>query len=232
MNNDEILGNVPSCPKPEPIERNRESIKSYLEDAYQLGMLIMNQLDGHLHLPKGTLASLQRLDRPSRSQLRMLRYPPQPEGDRRTAFLGHTDLGTLTILFNVLGGLQILPPGLEAKEENWRYIKPEPGCAILNLGDAMVEWSGGILRSNLHRVFFAPGAQAEHERYSLAYAIRPEGAVSMKRLDVPGSLIPPLEEGEQQLDCNASEWGTSKAIGLMSGKDTARSRGGRAIAAY
>jgi isopenicillin N synthase-like dioxygenase len=229
VNNDDILGNIAPLPKPEPIERNRESIKSYLEHAYQLGMMIMDQLDEHLQLPKGTLASLQRLDRPSRSQLRMLRYPPQPEGDRRTAFLGHTDLGTLTILFNVLGGLQILPPGLEAKDENWRYIKPAPGCAILNLGDAVVEWTGGILRSNLHRVYFAPGAQAECERYSLAYAIRPEGAVSMKRLNVPGSFIPPLEEGEENLDCTADEWGYSKAIGLMSGKDTARSRGGRPI---
>ena len=192
-------------------------------------MLIMNQLDEHLHLPTGTLASLQRLDRPSRSQLRMLRYPPQPEGDRRTAFLGHTDLGTLTILFNVIGGLQILPPGLDARDENWRYVKPVPGCAILNLGDAMVEWTGGILRSNLHRVYFAPRVQAEHERYSLAYAIRPEGAVSMKRIDAPGSRIPALEEGEANLDCDANEWGTSKAIALISGKDAARSRGGRPI---
>jgi isopenicillin N synthase-like dioxygenase len=162
----------------------------------------------------------------------MLRYPPQPEGDRRAAFLGHTDLGTVTILFNVVGGLQILPPGLEAKEENWRYVRPEPGCAIINLGDAMVEWTGGILRSNLHRVFFAPGAQAQCERYSLAYAIRPEGAISMKRLAVAGSVIPTLDDGEEDLDCTADEWVTRKAIGLMSGKDTARSRGGRAIAVH
>lgn len=192
----------------------------------------MNQLDAHLRLPKGTLASLQRLDKVSRSSLRMLRYPPQPDGDRRTAFLGHTDLGTLTMLFNVVGGLQILPPGLEPKEENWRYVKPVPGCAILNIGDAMVEWTGGILRSNMHRVYFAPGAQAEVERYSLAYAIRPEGSISMKRLEIPGSAIPELEAGEENLDCTADEWVTRKAIGLMSGKDTARSRGGRAIAVF
>lgn len=204
VNNDAIFGNIPHIPQPFPIESNRDSIRTYIEDAHRIGMLIMNQLDSHLRLPIGTLASLQRLDRVSRSQLRMLRYPPQPEGDRRTAFLGHTDLGTLTILFNVIGGLQILPPDLERAEENWRYIKPEPGCAILNLGDAMVEWTGGILRSNLHRVYFAPGKQAEQERYSLALAIRPEGAVSMKRLVMPGSLITPLEDGEKDLDCDAN----------------------------
>lgn len=227
VNNDAVLGNLPAVPQPEPIERNSGEIKSYIENAHKIGMLMMDQLDEHLHLPKGTLASLQRLDRPSRSQLRMLRYPSQPEGDRRTAFLGHTDLGTITILFNVVAGLQILPPGVERSEENWRYIKPQPGCAIINLGDAMVEWTGGILRSNLHRVFVAPGKQAEYDRYSLAFAIRPEGALPMKRLSVPGSLIEPLGEGEKDLECDANEWGTIKAIGLMSGKDTARSRGGR-----
>ena len=219
-------------PNPAPIEENREAIKSYISSAYKVGTLICDQLDDHLHLPKGTLASLQRLDRLSGSTLRMLRYPPQPEGDRRTAFLGHTDIGTVTILFNVLGGLQILPPGMEAKEENWKYVRPESGCAIINLGDAMVEWSGGVLRSNLHRVYFAPGAQAEHERYSLAYAIRPEGVVSMNRLALPGSVIPDLEEGEQDLGLSANEWLKKKSLGIRSGKDTARSRGGRAVKAY
>ena len=158
----------------------------------------------------------------------MLRYPPQPEGDRRTAFLGHTDIGTVTILFNVLGGLQILPPGKEAIEENWMYVRPEPGCAIINLGDAMVEWSGGVLRSNLHRVYFAPGAQAECERYSLAYAIRPEGVQSMKRLAIEGCVVPDAEAGEVDLDCTADEWLASKSKAIIAGKNAARSKGGRA----
>lgn len=159
----------------------------------------------------------------------MLRYPPQPEGDRRTAFLGHTDIGTVTILFNILGGLQILPPGAEALEENWRFVRPEPGCAIINLGDAMVEWSGGVLRSNLHRVFFAPGEQATHERYSLAYAIRPEGVASMKRLNYPGCAVPDAEEGEEDLDFSAAEWLARKGKAIREGKNAASSKGGRAL---
>lgn len=199
---------------------------------YSVGTVILRHLDKHLHLPEGTLASLQRLDRVSGSTLRMLRYPSQPESDRRTAFLGHTDIGTITILFNVLGGLQILPPGMEAKEENWRYVRPQPGCAIVNLGDAMVEWSGGILRSNLHRVYFAPGAQAVLDRYSVAYAIRPEGVIPMKRLAIEGSLIPLPEEGEIDLDCNANEWLARKGAAIRSGKDNARSRGGRIMRVF
>jgi hypothetical protein len=121
-------------------------------------------------------------------------------------------LGAITILFKVLEALQILPPGLEAKEEKWRYVRPEPGCAIINLSDAMVESSGGVLRSNFHRVYFAPGDQAVHGRYSLTNAIMPEGIISMKRLAMKGSAVPDLEEGGEDLECSANEWLTRKGL--------------------
>ena len=74
-----------------------------------------------------------------------------------------------SFLHNRLGGLQVMVPGTET----WQYVKvrsdtsdlqcggasaltfwaqPIPGHAICNLGDAMSIYSGGILRSNLHRV--------------------------------------------------------------------------------
>ena len=199
--------------------------------AYEVVKIILSHLDTHLHLPVGTFASLQRQTHISGSHVRMLKYEPQPDGDRRTSLLGHTDIGTVTILFSMLGGLQILPTGLDNVEENWRYVRPEPGCAIVNIGDAMVEWSAGILRSNLHRVTFAPGPQANHARYSLAYFVRPEGSVSMQRLAKSGSLIPGLEEGEEELDCTATEWESRKTKVIVSGKHFARSRGGREIRA-
>ena len=34
------------------------------------------------------------------------------------------------------------------------YEQPIPGHAICNIGDAMTIFSGGILRSNLHRVVY------------------------------------------------------------------------------
>jgi hypothetical protein len=47
----------------------------------------------------------------------------------------HTDFGSVTVLFNHMGGLQVLNP--DSKE--WKYVKPEPGCAVINLGDAIVK---------------------------------------------------------------------------------------------
>lgn len=215
---------------PPCIEAHRPAIKSYMEQAHFIVSLICSHLDSQLGLAPGTLASLQQMSSPSGTSLRMLRYPPQPPDDQRTSLLGHTDIGTLTILFNITGGLQLLAPGADPRDErSWFYIKPVPGCAIVNLGDAMVEWSAGILRSNMHRVTFAPGEQGKVTRYSLAYLVRPNGDAPMKRLSGGGSLIPGLEDGEEDNMMNAREWEAYKAVAIRQGRDNARSRGGREI---
>ncbi|TGO74409.1 hypothetical protein BELL_0285g00060 [Botrytis elliptica] len=85
---------------------------------------------------------------------------------------GHTDIGTIMMLFNIAGGLQILPSSAENCNENWQYIRPVPGCALINTGNMMVEWTGGMLRSSLHRVVTAPGKGAGVTRLSLAYLLR------------------------------------------------------------
>jgi isopenicillin N synthase-like dioxygenase len=94
----------------------------------------------------------------------------------------HTDYGSVTILFSILGGLQVLPEGEEAVEDNWQWVKPVGGCAIVNLGDAMVKFTNGLLKSPMHRVTYAPGDQSRLTRYSLAYFVRPEDTCVMKDL--------------------------------------------------
>jgi isopenicillin N synthase-like dioxygenase len=121
-------------------------------------------------------------------------------------------------------------PSLEA---SWTYIKPQPSTCIVNFGDAMVEWSAGILRSNMHRVTYAPGEQGEVTRYSIAYLVRPSGDAPMRRLAppaYPSSLIP-LITGEEETDneMNAREWEAYKAVAIRAGKDNARSKGGRLL---
>jgi isopenicillin N synthase-like dioxygenase len=72
----------------------------------------------------------------------------------------------------------VLVPGTT----EWQYIKPLPGHAIINLGDAMSIMSAGLLRSNMHRVVPPPGAQRDHPRYSCVYFGRPEDAVELRSL--------------------------------------------------
>ena len=73
-------------------------------------------------------------------------------------------IGSVTVLFNQLGGLQVLSPN--AKE--WMYVKPRPGMAIINLGDGLVKLAGGRLYSGVHRVVGPPGDQAKCHRHSVS----------------------------------------------------------------
>jgi isopenicillin N synthase-like dioxygenase len=84
------------------------------------------------------------------------------------------------------------------------------------MGDAMVKFTNGLLRSNLHRVTSAPGEQGNVVRNSLAYFLRPEHAVLLKRLQ-GSDLIPALGEGVVEMDVSSLAWvdvkGSSKKIG-------------------
>ncbi|KAL5526716.1 hypothetical protein ACEPAF_8441 [Sanghuangporus sanghuang] len=91
----------------------------------------------------------------------------------------HTDFGSLSFLHNRLGGLQVLPPG----SSDWQYVLPIPGHAICNIGDALTIFSGGILRSNLHRIVPPPGAQRTYTRWSVVFFSRPSHNVPLRALE-------------------------------------------------
>ena len=177
-------------------------------NAHSIVTLVLDLLNEHLELPPGTLANLHRLNALSGDQVRFVKAPPQPMDDRRVALGQHTDFGSVTVLFNRLGGLQILPPGRDAE---WCYVRPLPGHAIINLGDAMVKFTNGLLRSNIHRVVSPPGAQADTTRYSLVYFARPEDDIPLKRLD-GSNKIPPLPEGVVEEDINSKDWIIRRAL--------------------
>lgn len=172
-----------------------------------------------------TFASLQTPTQASGTVVRLIKAYASPEqGDLRTSMIHHTDFGTITLLANVLGGLQILAPGKPATNEGaWLYVRPQPGCLIVNLGDAMVQWSGGLLRSNCHRINFAPGNQRFVDRYSLGLLVRPHRDASMRKL---------MGEGTDAEDVNltAWEWEVKKAMALKRGDAVMQSRGGKPMA--
>lgn len=158
---------------------------------------------------------------------------PQPKGDTNTSLLAHTDFGSVTLLWNVIGGLQILPPGCGDSDPDgvlagWQYVKPEKGCIVVNMGDAMPVFSGGRIRSNLHRVTAAPGEQGSVVRYSVAYFMRPEDDVLMKCLgDEDGQKTRELysafmkrlgeENGNADKLFRAREWVAMKSDAYRSG---------------
>ena len=191
------------------LKDNHTPLKSFITSAHSIVTLVMTLLNDHLQLPPNTLQSMHRLEGRSGDQVRFVKAPPQPSDDRRVALGPHTDFGSVTVLFNRLGGLQILPPG---KQTEWCYVKPIPTCAIINLGDAMVKFTNGLLRSNIHRVNSPPGAQGEAMRYSLVYFNRPEDHVILKRLE-GSDMIPPLGPDEHEDEVTSKDWIIRRALG-------------------
>ncbi|KAH8082843.1 Clavaminate synthase-like protein [Cristinia sonorae] len=125
---------------------------------------------------------------PSGSEARCIKNPPKPEpstGEIKVAIGAHTDFGSLSFLHNRLGGLQVLPPGYT----QWQYVKPIPGHAICNIGDSLAIFSGGILRSNLHRVVPPPRDQSLYERWSLVFFTRPCSSVELRAITEKSQLI-------------------------------------------
>ena len=225
LSRDDILGTArdPTIPEnPSLIKAQTMEIASFISEAHEIVGLICSHLDKHLQLPKGTLASLQSLSEPSQTSLRLMLYLPQPLEDRRTSLVGHTDIGTITILDTNIGGLQVLPPGVADVDKNWAYIKPEKNCVVVNMGDAMAEWSGDILRSDLHRVSYPPMAQGDKTKFSVAYLARPRKDALMQPLSY-GNIISKSWSGE---GITALEWERKKSEAIISGRDVPRSKGG------
>ncbi|KIW63865.1 hypothetical protein PV04_08837 [Phialophora macrospora] len=220
VSKDDMFGLMDPLPAPEVLSSRRALLKSFMSSAHGIVTLVLELLNDHLQLPPNTLQNMHRLEGRAGDQVRFIKAPPQPMDDRRTALGEHTDFGSVTVLFNRLGGLQVLPPGRDAQ---WCYVKPLPNHAIINLGDAMVKFTNGLLRSNIHRVVAPPGEQANYTRYSLVYFNRPENDVKLKRLE-GSEKIPPLEEGAAEEDINSNDWILRRALGHrieLFGKDAA-----------
>lgn len=209
VSRDDILGTTKPWPAPQVLEQQRLFLQKFMNSAHDIVHLLLGLLNEFFQLPKDTLSSMHRVDVPSGDHVRMIKAPPQPVDDKQIALGEHTDFGSITILFNRLGGLQILPPGDDA---TWTYVKPLPNHAIINIGDALVKFTNGVLRSNIHRVVSPPGAQEQYPRYSIVYFSRPEDDVPLKRLQ-GSAVIPPLQEGVEEEVATSKEWIIRRALG-------------------
>lgn len=110
--------------------------------------------------------------------LRLLRYPPVPLESIDEAQMGagaHTDYGMLTLLFqDDVGGLQV-----QADNEVWIDVQPQPGTIIINSGDLLERWSNGRYRSTRHRVL---PQSTQRDRYSIALFVDPDSQTEVSVL--------------------------------------------------
>jgi isopenicillin N synthase-like dioxygenase len=129
--------------------------------------------------------------------LRMVRYPPHPEGaDERTFGAGaHTDWGAVTILAqDSHGGLEVQMP-----DSSWVPATPMAGTFVVNLGDMIPRWTNGLYHSNPHRVRNTSSGGAA--RYSIPFFYEPEYLARI--VPVPGTVAP--GETPRYTPCTAGE---------------------------
>lgn len=212
MRKDDFVGNSGPLPMHDLIKQNWSLLQSYVYHCREAIDLMLELLETHLELPQGTLAELHRINRCSGDHVRFNKAAIQPYTEERAKAGEHTDFGSLTILMNWLGGLQIRL----ASSGEWVYVKPVPGSAVVNLGDALVKFTAGILRSNIHRVCPPPPPQNDLVRHSLVYFSRPEDDVVLRRLK--GGLIdeqPVVDDGAPEM--TAKEWIWRRSVGDLKG---------------
>ena len=196
ISHDDILNNSAPFLAPQILQETRPLQAHYIHTAHAIALHLLKYLSHNLHLPSQTLSSLHASASTSGDQIRLLHAPPQPLEDPSTALGSHTDFGSVTILFNKIGGLQILPP----IAEECQYVRPLPRHAIAKISDALIKFSNGLLGSNIHRVMNPPGEQVRLERCSLVYFMRPGDEVLLKSLGGRNGngVIPATDAGKRR----------------------------------
>lgn len=205
---------------PSIITDNKPLFAKYSTTAHGIGMTIMDVLARKLGIDPKEIHDRHQISEHAGDHVRITRGPP-----RKTIEMpeiqtpSHTDFGTITILRNWLGGLQVWSESarkagpLEPDSDGqWLWVKPKPNHAIVNLGDAAVKFTNGVLCSGRHRVIPAPGEQGKLARYSIVYFVRPIDNCRLKTLK--GSGVPPADDMDEE-GIEAKEWiyHQAKALG-------------------
>ncbi|KAI1206065.1 putative oxidoreductase [Annulohypoxylon truncatum] len=208
-------------PWPSAILDVKPLFDAYMKSAHSVGMTVLAIIADKLGVEFSEFTSRHRIEEPSGDHVRITRGPPRDTEEMpEIQTPSHTDFGTITILMNWLGGLQVWSESSRKAQLNglepdvpgeWLWVKPKKGCAIINLGDAAVRFTNGVVCSGRHRVIPSPGAQGRWPRYSIVYFVRPEDKCLMKSLK--GNGIPESREDEDE-GLTATEWIYRKSVAL------------------
>jgi isopenicillin N synthase-like dioxygenase len=138
-----------------------------------------------LELPEDYFLKQHRYEEKSDCHLRYMKYHSRPKEVNRQLdgvwVKGHTDFGSLTLLFRQpVAALQVRTPF-----EEWKYVKPHPGSITVNIADSLSFLTNGFLKSSIHRVVAPPPDQAHLDRLGVLYFVRPEDALELRPVDSP-----------------------------------------------
>ncbi|KAI1872033.1 uncharacterized protein JN550_004236 [Neoarthrinium moseri] len=169
---------------PDIINENRQEIEGFarhIHDHVVGKLLVLFAII--LELPEDFFLQRHRYDERSDCHLRYMKYhhrtPEQNQTLENVWVKGHTDFGSLTLLFRQpVAALQVRTP-----EGNWKWVKPYPGSITVNIADSLEFLTNGFLKSSIHRVVAPPPDQAEVDRLGVLYFVRPEDTLELRPVE-------------------------------------------------
>lgn len=103
------------------------------------------------------------------------RSKDEEEKSKNVWLKGHTDIGSITILWSQpVGGLQILAP-----DGRWKWVRHLDNGLVINTGDMMNFFAGGYYKPTIHRVIQPPEDQRNYDRLGVYYFAMPDNDVRL-----------------------------------------------------
>jgi isopenicillin N synthase-like dioxygenase len=155
------MKDTPSVTEVADFDRATRALYAALDD---FGAQLLKGVALHLNLPETWFDDKVNF---GNSILRLLHYPPQmnppPAGSVRAG--AHEDINVITLL---LGAEEA---GLEVKHRSgqWLAVNPPPGALVINCGDMLQRYTGGVLPSTTHRVVNPAPERSRFPRYSTPF---------------------------------------------------------------
>lgn len=200
MNIGEHINGKLQQPMPAPLQPYTQDIMNFQDSCFDFCQKIFERFSEALDIDRDWFTS--RHGEGSSSVFRFLWYPYVDDVEDGVDIRAgaHSDYGSITLLFQLPG-----QPGLEIKTPSgdWAPVPVDPrdgsgsttngdvsdGKALpilVNFGDLLEDWTGGLLKSTVHRVIFPKGGSSE-DRYSIAYFCHPVDDAEL--VPVPSKLV-------------------------------------------
>ncbi|KAM3477232.1 hypothetical protein MY5147_002834 [Beauveria neobassiana] len=166
---------------PEVVDQNRPEIEAFARHIHnEVVRKLLTLFAIILQLPEDAFLKIHRYDEKSDCHLRYMKYHRRTQQENEQLgnvwVKGHTDFGSLTLLFRQpVAALQVRTPDGE-----WKWVKPHPGSITVNVADSLEFFTNGFLKSSIHRVVAPPPDQRDTERLGVLYFVRPEDNVELK----------------------------------------------------
>jgi isopenicillin N synthase-like dioxygenase len=157
------------------------------------GELMLEALTAPLQVPKDFF---KKMTHEGNSILRLLHYPPIPEGvdPRCLRAAPHEDINFITILpAATASGLQ-----LKERDGTWLDIVSEPDTLIVDAGDMLARLTNDVIPSTTHQVVNSPEAKNK-SRYSMPFFMHPNPHAMLSCLPScrgAGAKYPDITGGE------------------------------------